>query len=72
MIKKWTAEQDKYLRHLWMERGLSLMQIGRRMGKTRNAIAGRIHRLGMSGLGDRLPGQSFRADYGDKVVPRRP
>lgn len=40
----WTDERLKQLRELWKE-GLSISQIGQRMGVTRNAIAGKAHRL---------------------------
>src|SRR5574338_391894 len=41
----WTAEQDEELRALWT-RGLSASQIGARFGRSKNAVIGRINRLG--------------------------
>ena len=42
----WTDERLEKLRVLWAE-GLSISQIGQEMGVTRNAIAGKAHRLGL-------------------------
>lgn len=41
---KWTDEQDARLRQLWAE-GLTATVIAAEMGKTRNAVLGRVHRL---------------------------
>lgn len=58
--RKWTDEMDSRLRELKAE-GLSATLIGREMGKSRNAIIGRMHRLGLCGA-------STKRAYG----PRRP
>ena len=42
----WTEERLATLRILWNE-GLSISQIGQRLGVTRNAVAGKAHRLGL-------------------------
>ena len=42
----WTEERLKKLRDLW-DKGLSISQIGEELGVTRNAIAGKAHRLGL-------------------------
>ena len=45
----WTDERVELLKKLWGE-GLSATQIARRMGGvTRNAVIGKVHRLGLSG-----------------------
>jgi hypothetical protein len=45
----WTAEKDLLIRKLWAD-GLAASQIAAEVGGvTRNAIIGRIHRLGLSG-----------------------
>ena len=41
---KWTDERLSQLRTLWDE-GLSISQIGEKMGVSRNAIAGKVHRM---------------------------
>jgi GcrA cell cycle regulator len=45
---RWTAERDTQLR-LLQAAGLSCSIIAARMGTTRNAVIGRIHRLGIPG-----------------------
>lgn len=40
----WTAPEDSKLEALWIE-GHTSAEIGRMMGKTKNAILGRVHRL---------------------------
>src|SRR5271154_5897386 len=46
----WTDERVELLRKLWLD-GLSASQIARQLanGITRNAVIGKVHRLGMSG-----------------------
>lgn len=45
----WTEERVEQLKKLWAE-GLSASQIARTMGDvTRNAVIGKVHRLGLSG-----------------------
>lgn len=45
----WTEERVEELKQLWSE-GLSASQIANRMGGvTRNAVIGKVHRLGLSG-----------------------
>ena len=40
----WTDERLEKLRKLW-DKGLSISQIGEELGVTRNAVAGKAHRL---------------------------
>ena len=42
----WTEERLEKLRKLWAE-GLSITQIGDALGVSRNAIAGKAHRMGL-------------------------
>ncbi|ODT89075.1 GcrA family cell cycle regulator [Phenylobacterium sp. SCN 70-31] len=59
----WTDDRVETLRKLWKD-GASASQIARDLGAgiTRNAVIGKIHRLGLSGrTGARLPGAG-RAD----------
>ena len=42
----WTEERLKMLKALWDE-GLSISQIGQRLNVTRNAVAGKAHRLSL-------------------------
>jgi GcrA cell cycle regulator len=48
-IMAWTDERVEMLKKLWAD-GLSASQIARKMGGvTRNAVIGKVHRLGLSG-----------------------
>lgn len=42
----WTEERLEQLKRLWAE-GLSISQIGEALGVSRNAIAGKAHRMGL-------------------------
>ena len=42
----WTPELTDLVERLWME-GKSSNQIGRMIGKTRNAVIGKVHRMGL-------------------------
>ena len=42
----WTGERLDELKKLWAE-GLSISQIGEALGVSRNAIAGKAHRMGL-------------------------
>ena len=60
----WTDERVESLKKLWQE-GLSASQIaGRLGGVTRNAVIGKVHRLGLSGRATTTRQKSHR--------PRRP
>ncbi len=43
---EWTSERIKVLMGLW-EEGLPTSEIGRRLGVTKNAVVGKVHRLGL-------------------------
>ena len=45
-VNAWTEERLAQLRKLWDE-GLSISQIGDALGVSRNAIAGKAHRMGL-------------------------
>ena len=42
----WTEAMDATLREMWAA-GHSVIEIGKALGKTKGAIAGRVHRLGL-------------------------
>ena len=48
----WTEERVELLKQLWLE-GLSASQVAAKLGDgiTRNAVIGKLHRLGLSGRG---------------------
>ena len=45
-VNVWTDERLDELKRLWAE-GLSISQIGEALGVSRNAIAGKAHRMGL-------------------------
>lgn len=58
---EWTEERVESLKKLWLE-GLSASQIAKLLGGvTRNAVIGKVHRLGLSGRA--TPSQPARATY---------
>jgi GcrA cell cycle regulator len=73
----WTDARVETLKTLWRE-GLSAAEIARRVGGvTRNAVLGKIHRLGLSGraVAPRLGGQrpaSVRSRPASRKPPPRP
>lgn len=46
MAIDWTPDRVKTLMALWAE-GISTLEIGRRLGVTKNAVVGKVHRLGL-------------------------
>ena len=42
----WNDERLEKLKKFW-EQGLSITQIGIRLGVTRNAVVGKVHRMGL-------------------------
>lgn len=44
--EEWTPDRIKVLMALW-EEGLPTSEIGRRLGVTKNAVVGKVHRLGL-------------------------
>ncbi len=73
-MSAWTDERVEVLRRLWLD-GLSASQVAKALGGvTRNAVIGKVHRLGLSGrgastapqLGARRPPPAPRA-----TLPRR-
>jgi len=45
---EWTEERIEALKTLWTE-GNTASEVSRRLGVTRNAVIGKVHRLGMGG-----------------------
>lgn len=61
----WTDERVEMLKKLWSE-GLSASQIAGKMGGvTRNAVIGKVHRLGLSGRA--TPAKPLRGRANDKT-----
>jgi GcrA cell cycle regulator len=73
----WTDERVATLKKLWTE-GLSASQVARQLGGvTRNAVIGKIHRLGLSGRACPSPPRRARTlrparPVGRRATPPRP
>lgn len=66
----WTDERVELLKKLWSD-GLSASQIAARMGDvTRNAVIGKVHRLGLSGRA--RPARSPRPRVSKPRMPQHP
>ena len=64
----WTDERVELLKKLWLE-GLSASQIAKQLGGvTRNAVIGKVHRLGLSGRA--APSQPARPAFKAPRPPR--
>ncbi len=64
----WTDERVESLKKLWLE-GLSASQIAKQLGGvTRNAVIGKVHRLGLSGRA--APSQPQRPVFRAPRAPR--
>ncbi len=70
----WTAEKIEQLNKLWSE-GMSITEIGKILGMTRNAVVGKAHRLGLAKRPSpiaRAPGPRPVAQPAPAVQPTRP
>ena len=47
VIETWTPERIEALTRLW-EEGVTTAEIGRRIGVTKNAVIGKVHRIGLT------------------------
>jgi GcrA cell cycle regulator len=64
----WTDERVELLKKLWLD-GLSASQIAKQLGGvTRNAVIGKVHRLGLSGRA--APSQPSRPAFKAPRAPR--
>ena len=64
----WTDERVELLKKLWQD-GLSASQIAKQLGGvTRNAVIGKVHRLGLSGRA--TPSQPSRPAFKAPRLPR--
>jgi GcrA cell cycle regulator len=66
----WTDERVEQLKSLWTE-GLSASQIARAMGGvTRNAVIGKVHRLGLAGRVAPAPNEHAHIQPPPRIAPR--
>ena len=47
LVETWTPERIEMLTRLW-EEGITTAEIGRRIGVTKNAVIGKVHRIGLT------------------------
>ena len=71
-MTSWSEPRITTLRTLWLD-GLSASQIAKQLGGvTRNAVIGKVHRLGLSGRGaPSAPGRTARISPPRPARPRR-
>ena len=71
-MTSWSEPRVTTLRSLWLD-GLSASQIAKQLGGvTRNAVIGKVHRLGLSGRGaPSAPGRTARISPPRPARPRR-
>jgi GcrA cell cycle regulator len=68
----WTDERVEQLKQLWAE-GLSASQIARQLGGvTRNAVIGKVHRLGLAGRATPARAERPRMQTVRRVARPRP
>jgi len=68
----WTDDRVEKLKQLWGD-GLSASQIAKALGGvTRNAVIGKVHRLGLSNRGTTSGGQAATGDAKKADKPSRP
>jgi GcrA cell cycle regulator len=66
----WTEDRVETLKKLWAD-GLSASQIAKQLGGvTRNAVIGKVHRLGLSGRA--APSQPTRRPAPERAAARKP
>jgi GcrA cell cycle regulator len=64
----WLVERVERLRRLWLEKTLSASEIASEFGVTRNAVLGKVFRLGL--IGTRKPNRHPNAPTGRQPRPR--
>lgn len=64
----WSAERVAELRRLWVDLGCSAGAIGKRWGVSRNAIIGKVHRMGWA-RSHKRPLERLKAGEGDQYGP---
>jgi len=68
----WTEERVEQLKQLWAD-GLSASQIARQLGGvTRNAVIGKVHRLGLAGRATPARAERPRMQVARRVARPRP
>lgn len=53
--QKWSDSLTAQVTELWNQTRLSATEIGRKLGRTRNSVLGKINRLGLLGTSGRMP-----------------
>ena len=66
----WTPDEDERLRDLWKQ-GLPTALIGAQMGRGKNAIIGRAHRLNLSGRGSPITRCAEPTPVKTPVLPKK-
>ena len=67
----WTDRKVEKLRDLW-DQGLSTAEIGKKLGVSKNAVVGKVHRLGLEGRAPQAAKAPAPASAKAKNPPPRP
>jgi hypothetical protein len=68
-VQYWKPEEDEVLKSLWLRREVAVPEIARQLGRSRNAIIGRAHRLAI-GMRSRPPHNSYQMEPNKPRKPR--
>lgn len=67
----WTPELIKDLKRLW-NKGLTTVEIGNRIGMSKNAVVGKAHRLGLEGRPSPIKKSAKKTIVVEETVTKKP
>jgi GcrA cell cycle regulator len=70
-MSDWTDKKIEKLKALW-EKGYSAAEIGKRLDFSKNAVVGKVHRLGLSNRNSPIKGAPEKAASAAKAAPQTP
>ena len=70
-MSDWTDKKIEKLKKLW-EKGYSAAEIGKKLGFSKNAIVGKVHRLGLANRASPIKSSSGKPASDSKAVSKKP